>query len=49
MHVEEIERSVLDCRGLGIFNRKEGKYLSWIGMDRQNSESEDSDGRFIKA
>lgn len=49
MHVEEIERSDLDCRGLEILNRKQGKYLSWIGMDRQNLESEDSGERLIQA
>ena len=46
---KKVERSVLDCSGLGILNRKQGRYLSWIGKDGQNLESKDRGGRLIQA
>lgn len=49
MCAEEVERSVLDCSSPGILNRKQGKYLNWMGKDEQKLEKEDRGGRLIQA
>lgn len=45
----KVGRSVLDCSVLGILNRKQGRYLSWVGKDGQNLESKDRGGGLIQA